>query len=785
MNARTEQGALRTAATGAALEAMFARAWGALRPPKRLSLIEWAETFRKLSPEESNIPGDYSLEHTPALRGILAAISERGTRKVVAQKSAQVGWTAGVPCNVIGYHMHWRPSIIVGLFPRAQSAKDFASEKMEPMIRATPALAERVPLKIRAPGTGTTRRKFPGGVAKLVASNSPGDVKSTSARVAIVEEPDDVSTNVRGQGNAIALAFERVKTFAPDELQVIGGTPTLADSSLIVKEMRTTDQRYFMAPCHDCGEVHSPVWDNVVIPGLRISDEDARLPAAELDSKWPKREVYGRARWEDAYYACPHCGSIWDDDQRIENIRTAARVPPLYGWQPTASSSTPGFYLNELLSVFDGSRVPELAKKYLVALFELEAGDPEKMVAFWNSTLGLPWSFTGELPKEDELRARSEPYEEWSTPVGGVLPVMFVDVQHDRLAVEVWTIGRGEEMWLAYWGEVYGRTIESHRGAWLELDALLDRTVKHPSGAQLHIAAVAIDSGDGQTADAVYDYVRAHRTRSRPVIATKGASDSVGKVEIWTKPKALDPTKKAKTKAAKKGTRVYTIGQAKAKDLLLGWAQNGGRLQLTGDGPGRLHWYEGVRPDFFTQVLAEVKVPGKRNQRIREWAKKAKDAANEALDCMIGCLWLSRHLKLHLMTPKQWDALERRQLREVVAAAKLAAAAQPSAPSARPSARANAETPAMDATNAPDSATIPDDEAPQPATAAPETDETPPRADEPPPAEPQGPEDPDEAPAAAPAPEEHRTPAAQPHAPQPSQPRPRRRIRGRLGGGWR
>jgi len=48
---------------------------------------------------------------------------------------------------------------------------------------------------------------------KLIASNSPGDVKSTSAPLVIVEEPDDCNQNVKGQGDSIKLAEERAKTY--------------------------------------------------------------------------------------------------------------------------------------------------------------------------------------------------------------------------------------------------------------------------------------------------------------------------------------------------------------------------------------------------------------------------------------------------------------------------------------------------------------------------------------------------------------------------------------------
>lgn len=637
-----------------ALDALLCRVFSQLRPRPPLSPIEWVEKYRRLSPEENpDYAGPFRLDNIPALRGVLAACGQKGVRRVVAQKPAQIAWTAGVVCTMMGYYAHWKPCVQVAMFPREKSAKDFDAEKFSPMVRATPVLAKRIKLKSRSDGNSATRKHYPGGLLKLVASNSPADVKSTSAKVRYVEEPDDTNKDVKGQGNSIALLRERGKSIR-DNFELIGGTPTAKGASEIEKEMRTTDQRRFLVPCHHCGEVHELDWDNVVIPGFSLSPEE--LAAPDIDARYPVREVYGRARYEDAYYVCPHCGGVWTDDDRIANIHRAASEAPHYGWHATADSPDPGFYLNELQSVFDGSRVPILAEKYLRAHHLFEQGDPTEMVAFWNATRGLCWEYKGELPEEDELRQRAEQYLEWHVPAGGLVPLVAVDVQHDRLAVTVWVVGRGEEMWLTYWGELYGQTVVAHSGAWIELEQLLARSVTHASGAQLPIAACGIDCSDGQTSDAVYAFVRRHNRPGRPVLALKGAADAEGRVEIWTPPKPIDPNHRS-TKASRYGVQVHIVGTAKAKDLILGWATEGGRVRLAGNGPGRMHWYQGVRSDFYEQLLSEIKVPSRSNPKRRAW-KPRTDRRQEGLDCTVYAVYLCRHLRLHLRRPEQWDISE-------------------------------------------------------------------------------------------------------------------------------
>lgn len=626
--------------SGRALRAMHSKVWSRLRPPPKLTIAAWAVKYRVLSNEESAMRGRFSWDVSPALRGVAEACTQSTTRKVAVQKSAQIGYTAGIVCNVIGYHIHYRPSVIVAAFPRTQAAKDFASEKLDPMIRACKVLRQRINLKSRADGNSMLRKRFPGGLAKLVGTNSPSDVKSTSARLVVIEEPDDAATDVRGQGNSIKLLEERVKTYG-DHLILIGGTPTAANASAIEAEMRKSDKRYFNVPCHECGELHVLEWDNITIP-------------EDLES--PPREIYGHYRHEKAFYSCPHCGSVWSDDDRIANLRRAERDGG--GWVATAESSIPGFYMNELLSTFDESRVPVLARKYLEAKDKLDRGDQSDMIAFHNSTLGKVWEYRGELPAEDVLRERAEAYGEWCCPLGGLYALMTVDVQHDRLAVTVWVFGRGEEMWLAYWGELYGSTITAHQGAWLELEPLMDRKVRHALGVGMDIRAVAVDSSDGQTNDAVYSFVRKHNKPARPVYAVKGASDSVGRIEIWTPPKKIDPNFQG-TKAARVGVTVHVVGTAKAKDLILGWSETAGRVRLIGDGPGRMHWYKEVRDDFYEQLLGEIKIPQRRNPAKREW-KERTDRRNEALDCTVYAVYLYRALRLNLQRPSYWDQLELR-----------------------------------------------------------------------------------------------------------------------------
>lgn len=607
-----------------------------------MSVATWAEKNRYLSKTNSALPGKFRLTRTPFLRGILDVINDRRVRKVVCQKSAQVGWTDGVVNNYVGYVIHTDPSSMAIMFPREKTYQKWVELKFEPMVEATPVLAELVNTKTRSADNKADLKQFPDGFLMVFGSNSTDGVKSTPIKRVVVEEPDDCNLNIKGQGDSIKLAEERVKSFHDSKI-LIGGTPTVEGVSAIVQEMQASDQRSYWVPCHECGEAHVLSWDNVTW----------------LKEGGPNHAVYGQQQPETAMYRCPHaeCGALWNDAQKNRNIRRADELQqqgvPGVGWIGAAEfRGVAGFYLNELYSPFPDSKLARLVEKFLTAEHEAATGELGAKIAFWNSSLGLPWAYQTDMPKAQELSARAEDYAEMTVPMGGLILTAGVDVQHDRLAVVIRAWGRGEESWLVYWGEIFGSTLVATAGAWLDLDELLQRDFEHASGAKLRIRAVSVDGSDGNRTETVHAYVRPRKARG--YMAVKGASEKTDdRREIFSAP--LRPNINRRAKASKFGPETYIVGTARAKDLLLET-----RIKLIG-GPGTLHWYSKVRPDYWEQLVSEVKAPSRTNRYRKVWQKLA-GVRNEALDCENYALHAARSLKTNLMRESHWAAIEERLL---------------------------------------------------------------------------------------------------------------------------
>src|SRR4051812_48738182 len=79
-----------------------------IKPPPKLTVSEWADLNRRLSPEASAEPGQWITARAEYQRGMMDAFSDASVKEVVCKTSAQVG-KSEIILNVIGYHMEHDP----------------------------------------------------------------------------------------------------------------------------------------------------------------------------------------------------------------------------------------------------------------------------------------------------------------------------------------------------------------------------------------------------------------------------------------------------------------------------------------------------------------------------------------------------------------------------------------------------------------------------------------------------------------------------------------------------
>ena len=195
----------------------------------------------------------------------------------------------------------------------------------------------------------------------------------------------------------------------------------------------------------------------------------------------------------------------------------------------------------------------------------------------------------------------------------------FVDVQKNRLELEVEAWGEGQESWGVEYRQIPGDP--SKPEIWKKLDESLLKKYRHESGIDLKIAITGIDSG--YLASKIYKFVKPRE--SRRVYATKGSS-TVGKPLFSFSSINLSRSKKKSLKDLQR-INLCIIGTETAKDQLHHW------MLIEEHGPGFKHWHKGYSHDYFKQLCAEHAVTRKGQRR---WVLKVEGSRNEPLDLRVG-----------------------------------------------------------------------------------------------------------------------------------------------------
>ncbi len=610
-----------------------------VEPDPELLVDEWSEEFMILPRSKAAEHGPYRNDRTPFARKVMRCLSPgHPCRRVVVRAASQLMKTqAGI--NWISAIIDMAPANALVLMPTLSLAKRLASRLGE-----TFKGVQRVRDKVAAPRSRDSRntidtKEFDGGTLYITTAGSASNLAEIPARYAWGDEVDRWDLDVDGEGDPIMLVENRTSTYSSCSKQYYTSSPGIKELSRIDKLIEEGTDEYYHVPCPHCGEKHRLDFDN--------------LHADESLSK--------------AWMACPHCGGTFEEASKTALLAGGEWVPTRAGDGQTIS-----FSLNALYAPFGWVSWLKLARERDKAERALEAGDSELMQVFVNTRKAESYSDGKTSATRDELVLRSEQYAELTIPNGALIVTAGVDVQHDRLACSVWAWGRGLECWLIYWGEFHGETAIEHRGAWADLEQFLfegdgtsqkpwtPASYQHESGARLRWQRCSVDTGDGSNQEAAYAFCRRHRARG--VLAVKGGSErGVSKLEIFAPPKTSVDTDR-KDKAFKHGLRPYIVGTHKAKDLLIR-----DRLPLcdrlgdggvrTGRAEGRIHWYAGVRHDWFDQMLSEVLVPSKTQRGRKVWVKKA-GAHNEALDTFVYSLHAVYSLKANLWRDHVWTAIE-------------------------------------------------------------------------------------------------------------------------------
>ena len=231
-----------------------------------------------------------------------------------------------------------------------------------------------------------------------------------------------------------------------------------------------------------------------------------------------------------------------------------------------------------------------------------------------------------------------------------------VDVQADRLEVEVVAWGRNNWSWSVEYLVLEGDTADINSSAWVGLWALWSKEYAYASGGHGPLHCMALD--DGYNSQIVREWVRkSWQVDRRRTMVVKGQDTGAAPLGL---PSYVDINHKGKR--LRRGMQVWPVGVSHLKGQLYGWLKQHPPTEderKAGKGYPEGYCHLPQYPDEYFQMLtAEVLVKRIVKGYPRyEWVKTR--TRNEALDCRNYAR--AAYLKLRVQTwgPKRWAAEEK------------------------------------------------------------------------------------------------------------------------------
>ncbi len=545
-----------------------------IAPAPILKISEWADRYRRLSPEASAEPGNWNTDRAPYQREIMNALNDNECEEVVIMSSAQVGKTE-IILNILGYFVDYDPTSILVVQPTVEMAQTFSKDRLAPMIRDTPALKGKIKEAKSKSGDNTIlHKKFPGGQITIVGANSAAGLASRPIRILLCDEVDRYPPSAGSEGSPVKLAEKRTTTFWNRKIIKVS-TPTIKNVSAIEMEYEKSSMEEWCLPCPCCGKFQPLEWE--------------------------------RVKFDDAVMECKYCR------ERFSEIEWKSGTGKYIAGKE--NKKVRGFHLNELASPWKHWEdiIRDFKKAYAQSK---EMASPEPLKTFYNTSLGETWEEQGESVDEGGILRRREDYNA-QLPNGVLVLTAGVDVQKDRFEIEVVGWGRGYESWGIKYDKLYCDM--TNQSAWDTLEEYFQREYYFEDGTGLLVACVFIDTGGMYTTD-TYKFLKEMNRKQKNIFGIKGMR-GMG-IPLLYKPSVNNSEK----------VRIFILGVNSGKETIMS------RLQIKEPSAGYCHFPKGLDKgydeEYFKGLTSEQRIVSSKRNGAKEliWVKKSNSVRNEPLD---------------------------------------------------------------------------------------------------------------------------------------------------------
>lgn len=674
---------------------ILAEALASIDPPRRITVPDWAASKDGRKLRTPTYSGDWSNDFAPYMVEPSRFTTSRKYTACVFVMPARTVKTDALVLNSIGHRVCCMPRNMLVVTPTKDMSREFSITKLDPMIRATPAVSAR---QMKGRGADNIFDKlFQGNMRLRIGWPVVGQLSMVDIPDVLFTDYDRMPDDIDGEGSAFDLGRKRNQSFGSLGMTVAESSPGRtvvvddwkpetpheappAGGILGLYNAGTRGQYYWLCP--HCKDPFRPLFSTL---------------------KWDKRDSNGESA-KTVIMACPHGCIIGPDRKRELNIK--------------------GFWLHEAgdgsLVEIDDSRIrdtdiaswwgegpiaalqswEQLVLRHLDATDEFRrTGDDTRLKATITLDQGRPYfdrmPTLGEGLHAETLKALSLDYPMGRCPPETRFATVAVDVQPNRFVVQVDAWGEGLERWLIDrfdialppvdapgardgQGDVL-RAIDPGRYAedWAVLDTLLERrwpVTNSPFALIPRALIVDMHGAEGTTANAYAFWRRCRKAGlQNRVFLQRGRGGVDRERAVYRLLEKIEGSRK------RRRSDIYAVesGTDPLKDEIA--------LALTrrDPGPGAYHLPVELPDTVRAEFCAEVRTP-------KGWDVKRGGIRNESLDLAVYGKALAIVLKAEKIDwkhPPMWAApLEKNSFAVEISAKPLkpASSQQPQSPAQPP-----------------------------------------------------------------------------------------------------
>lgn len=617
---------------------VIAESLPALRPPRRIDVPTWAQGFRKL--RTPTYVGSWQNEAVPYLIEPARMMTSRKYNAVIMVMPARTGKTDALVLNAFGHRVCAMPRDMLIVAPTRDTAREFSLTKLAPMIRTTPAVAER---QRRGRGADNIFDKlFDGGMRLRMAWPVAGQLSMVDIPDVILTDYDRMPDDVDEEGTPFDLGRKRTQTYgslgitcaesSPGRpVHVDDWEPTTpheappCDGILGIYNSGTRGQFYWTCP--QCATRFRPTFDRL---------------------RWEKGDSNGETA-KTAAMICPQ-GCVIGHDRKTALNRSGVWLHETAGGDlveigeaAIRDTDIVSYWAEGPIAAFQSWE--QLVLRFLDATDNYRStGDETRLKSTITLDQGRPFFerkvSLGDGISQDLLQSLAIDYPLGRAPRQTRFLTIAVDVQPNRFVVQVDAWGVDLERWLIDRFDVavppadspgaFGdsgtvlRAIDPprYKEDWRALDELLNRSWPVAEiDLQIKARAMIVDmhGADGTTANAYAFYRRMKRERlQHRVFLQRGRGGVDRERAVFRQLEKIEGPKR------RRRSDIFAIetGTDPLKDEIA--------VSLTrpDGGPNAYHLPAGLGDEVFAEFCAEVRTP-------KGWREKRGGIRNEALDLAV------------------------------------------------------------------------------------------------------------------------------------------------------